>query len=145
MDLAKEIGKLATKFDEEYEKAESAIDLNSMKLKEALISQLPLQLKWEAITKKANWLFDLVEYEVDNAYANAMSKELKDSYRSTTITEAREFAKIDKTYIKWRKVLAEIRYLRDECRGVLEVITSRKYVLNNISNTVIGGVENHLI
>lgn len=145
MDLFKEFKKLESVFDDAYAKVEEEIDLDTVVLKDALKLQLKIQLRWEAITKKANWLFDWCEYEVDTAYAAALESELKDSYKSTKISEAREYAKANANYKKYRKLLVEARYLRDECRGVLEVITSRKYVLNNISNTVIAGAENHII
>lgn len=136
---------LSTNYEELLTKCENSILLEGMSLKEALKSQLPLQMDWEIITKKIAYLHDLVENDVETEFAEAISKELKNSYRSTSITEAKEFAKTNKDYRAMKKLLTDVKYLRDEARGVLETINSRKYLLNNMSNAIVASVEDAIL
>lgn len=132
-------------YEASYKAAEPLIILDGVILKEALKNQIELQLDWELIVKRFNKVYDLCELEAESAFATAISKELRDGYKNTSITEAKEFAKADKTYQTAKRLLIEIRETRDEARGILDTIQSRKYILNNITNSVVSSVETHII
>jgi len=132
-------------FDRVYKETLPLVAIDGVLLKEALTNQVTLQLKWELLTKRINRIFDAAELEAETAYSEAISKELRDSYKSVSISEAREYAKSDEAYKSFRRLMIEIRQVRDESRGILETINSRKYILNNITNAVVASVTNHII
>jgi uncharacterized lipoprotein NlpE involved in copper resistance len=121
------------------------IEIDGVTLKNALTAQIKLQLRWETLAKKINKIYDVCEFVVESAYADAVTKELKDSYRNTSISEAREFAKADHQYKAARRIMIEAKVIRDETKGILDTIQSRKYILNNITNCVVASSENHVI
>lgn len=121
------------------------VEIEGVTLKNALTTQITLQLRWESLAKKISKIYDVCEFMVESAYADAVSKELKDSYRNTSISEAREFAKADATYKDAKRVMIEAKVIRDETKGILDTIQSRKYILNNITNCVVASSENHVI
>lgn len=136
---------LQDSFDSLYDEAIELVPLENMKLVEALKSQIPMQMQWETLHKTACRYHDMIETEMESIYSEAVSDELRNSYKSTSISEAREFAKTDNEYKEYRRLLVDIRSLRDDIKGVLEVITSRKYILNNMSNAIVAGVEDHIL
>lgn len=144
-DYQKRAKVLSDNYNELLNQCEESILIEGITLKNALKSQLQLQMDWEIITKRISYLFDLIENEMETEYAEAISKELKDSYRSTSITEAKEFAKTNKNYRDMRKLFIDVKYLRDEARGVLETINSRKYLLNNMTNAVVASVDDTIL
>ena len=131
--------------EDTFKETEKNIDLNGMVLKEALKNQVDLQFQWEVITKKLSKLYDICELEAETAYAEAISAELKDRFKSYSISEAREFAKANKTYIQFKRLLIEIKEVRDEARGVLSTVESRKYILNNITNGLVASVDKTIL
>lgn len=143
--LVKNLDDLRRKFDSLMEEAFEKIPLENVRLSDALKNQLELQLLWETLSKKCSTLYDICEIEADTAYSNAISAELKDSYKKTTVTEAKEFAKADANYKAFRRLLADVKELRDEARGVLSTIESRKYILNNLTNSIVAGVDGTIL
>lgn len=144
-DVEKKYIALCPIYEQTFKDTEDLISLDSLVLKEALKNQIDLQLSWELIVKKFNKLYDVCEHEMDSAYAGAIGKELRDSYKNTSITEAREYAKADADYKRAKRLLIDIRETRDEARGILDTVQSRKYILNNITNAVVASVETHII
>ena len=121
------------------------IVLDNKTLASALKSQVNLQLAWESLKNRVSYLYNSIENDVEEAYAAAISVELKDGYKSTTISEAREFAKCNQNYKTFKRLLNECKLLKDEISGILDVIQSRKYILNNMTNSVVAGVDGHII
>tara|TARA_B100000700_G_C15049568_1_gene859591 strand:- start:2140 stop:2586 length:447 start_codon:yes stop_codon:yes gene_type:complete len=144
-DITKDFDDYVKEHDEALEEAEEQIDFEGKRLKTVLTNQLKLQMRWEILTKRITKIYDICEYVMDLSYNSSLSKELKDSYRQNTITEAKEFAKADETYKKARRLLIEIREVKDEAKGVLEVVNSRKYLLNNITNAMVASVEDTIL
>lgn len=136
---------LQTIYEDLYKDTAPKVFLDGVVLKEALVNQISLQMDWELLVKKINKVYDVCENEAEIAYSAAISVEMKNAYKTTTITEAREFAKADPTYQRARRLLIEVREVRDEARGILSTIESRKYILNNITNAVVASVETHII
>ena len=145
IDIEKRYEHLLQIYEQTYQETEGIIHLDSVMLKDALKNQIELQLQWELIVKKFNKVYDVCELIAESAYAEAVSKELKDAYKNTSISEAREFAKANPVYKKAKRLLIDIRETRDEARGILDTVQSRKYILNNITNSVVSNVENHII
>lgn len=144
-DIEKKFEQFVPIYEQTYENTLPEITLDNVLLKDALKNQVTLQLEWELLVKRISKIFDVCEHETETAYALAISKELKDAYKSTSISEAREFAKANPEYRRARRLMIDIKEIRDEAKGVLETIQSRKYILNNITNSVVSSVENHII
>ena len=144
-DLQKEFDDYLDKHDEALEFAEKEIDFDGKQLKDALKNQLKLQMRWEILTKRINKIYDICEYTMDEAYASAVNSELRDNFKDVKISEAKEYAKADKTFKAARRLLIDIREVRDEARGALDVITSRKYLLNSMTNAMVASVENTIL
>ena len=148
MDLSaieKKIEAMESRYESIYEDVINKISLDGRIITTALKEQAELQVTWELFTKNVSNLCDLIEHKCEVAYSEAVQREVKDSYRSTTITEAKEFAKADSDYKNLKVLLYRTRLVRDESRGILETINSRKYILNNLSNLVVAGMDNHIL
>jgi hypothetical protein len=150
--MAPELLKIKTRFDAQvklyeqtYNDTIDSVSLDGVILKEALKNQIDLQLAWEVLVKRINKTFELCELEVESTYAAAVSAELKNAYKTVNITEAKEYAKANPDYQDARKLLIDIREVRDEAKGILSAIESRKYILNNITNAVVASAESHII
>jgi len=148
MNLTSEYQRLSdlnTEFDDLFESAEDLILIENVRLNDALKNQLKLQLNWERFVNKVNFFYSTCEELVDNAHSSAFRKEMKDTYVDVSVNEAKEYAKADQDYREARALFNKARHLRDEARGVLETITSRKYILNNITNAKVASVDNDIL
>lgn len=150
--MTTELKKIKTDFDaavklyeKTYEETVDMVSLDGSVLNEALKNQVTLQLSWEMIVKKLNKVYDSCELAVDSCYAAAVSAELRNAYKSVSITEAKEFARANIDYQDAKKLLIDVREVRDEAKGILNTIESRKYILNNITNSVIASVDKHIV
>lgn len=133
-------------YDELAETSLSLIELDGVTLKEALKTQMPLMVKWEIMTKKFDHLFNEAEILVDEAYGYALGNAYKaEKYREISTTEAKERAKADPTYKTAKRLMNKIRHSRDECRGIMGVVDSRKYILNNMTNAITAGMDRTIL
>lgn len=133
-------------YDELTETSLPLIELDGVTLKEALKNQMPLMIKWEVMSKTFDHLFNEAEILVDEAYGNAIGNAYRaEKYREISTTEAKERAKGDATYKTAKRLMNKIRHSRDECKGILEVINSRKYTLNNLTNSIVAGVDRTIL
>jgi hypothetical protein len=143
-------------YDSELDRLEEAVEktsaetiddiyLEDVVIAVALKNQVRLQLTWELLSREISSLFDQIESELEGVYAAAIEAELKDSYKSSTISEARDFARANKEYRAIKRVLQRAKYLREMTKGVVETINSRKFVLNNLSNLIVHGSENYML
>ena len=141
----KKFNEYSEKFDLSFDETLEDVALDNVRLKDALKSQLKLQLIYESMHNKVKHLYDMLKDEVDTKYSEAISVELRDSYRDTTITEAKEYAKGNKEYRKYKRLLLDVSALKDDTQTAVETVNSRKYILNNLTNAVVSANENHLL
>lgn len=144
-DIENELNKLSQQLDDAYEKSEPLILIEDVRLNDALKTQLQLQLLWENITKKLCWLYDVAEEHTETAYAEAFKNEMKNTYVDVSTTEGREYAKANPAYRDARKLMIEVRHVRDEAKGILETVISRKYILNNLTNAKVASVDKDIL
>lgn len=131
--------------DEVFDETSELIDIYGLSLDDALKNQLLLQINWERVNKKSRYLFSQCELLVDEKFAKAFKHEISNSYKNVSTTEAREFAKCDADYLDARRLLIDAAELKDETTGLLDVITSRKYVLNNLTNAIISACNKEIL
>ena len=143
--LRKEIVELRIKLDETFEQTAELIDVYGMSLDEALKNQLLLQLEWELINKRARKLQSMCELKVDETYSASFKTEMTNSYKSVSTTEGREFAKTNPAYLEARMLLIDATELKEESAGLLDVVITRKYVLNNLTNAIIAACNKEVL
>lgn len=145
VDINKTFETMKQEYESLFEETEELVFIDGKLLKDALKNQLPLEMSWELMCKKLCNLYDHAELVAETAYSDACKSVMKDKYVSYTFTEAKTYAKADSMYKNAMKTLNDIRHIRDEARGVCEVVKTRKYTLKSLSDVLIAGVENHII
>lgn len=144
-DVVKEYNKLEKLIDKEMDDAMELVDLEHKKLKDALKEQIGLQMLWESLTTRAKYLKEVSEDIKEEFQSAAIVSLMRDSHRTTTITEAKIFANADPDYKRYKRFHQKVVNLYETSKGVNETITSRKYILNNLTNAVVASVENQII
>lgn len=124
---------------------EESVGLDNIKLSDALKNQLKLQMRWDSLHKKVSYVYDMAQFLVEQAYADAVTIELKNSQRISSITEAKEFAKSNSDYKKCKRFMLIVQEVRDEIKVVVETVNSRKYILNNLTNAMIASVDETIL
>lgn len=137
--------KLQAKFDQFMEDFGDSIELDNSLLKDALKSQISLSLKINELHSRAVYVEMAVSEEVDFCFAYAFSELAENSNKKMSATELKNFASIDDDYIDTRKLLTEVRQSKNRIEGIRDTIISRKYVLNNITNSVVADSANYII
>lgn len=141
LDIETQHGLIRQQFDDLFDRLIDLVELDGKTLKDALKSQLALQLELEVLAKKANFLFENAEIVLDDEYGMAIKEAMKDGYRSVTINEAKVTAACNKSYRHARSIVSKVKYLRDEVKGCLEVATTRRYTLHSMTTALIAGVD----
>lgn len=144
-DLLSAHEKLQEKYDKFMEDYGDLIDIDNSILKDALKSQITLSLKVNDLHSRAVYVEMAVSEEVDFCFAYAYSELAENSSKKLTATELKNFASIDDDYIETRKLLTETKQLKNQIEGIRDTIISRKYVLNNITNSVVADSANYII
>ncbi len=144
-DIDTRLTELETKVEEMFEDTEHLILLDNVRLQDALKNQIKLSLNWEKVYRQLCFLYDTCEHELEIAMAQAFENEMRNSYADVKSNEAKEYAKAKPECIEWRRLLNATRNVRDETRAIVDVITSRKYVLNNLTNAKVASVDNDIL
>lgn len=139
------LDQLLSRVDKTMERAEKDIPLNGKRLDVALKEQVDLQFEWELLATRANKIHQICEEILEATYAKAVSDEMTTKMKRVSISEAKEYAKANHDYRKARRLLIDAKEAKEEVRGGLETVNSRKYILNNITNSVIAGCQMHII
>lgn len=139
-----EYDKTVKEYDKLFDETLPEIELKG-KVIEQLTHQVTLMIQWEVMTKRLNKLHDDCIILAEDEYGRALQTAMRDKYREVSISEAKEYAKMDDGYKNSRKLLNKIRHVRDEARGILEVIHSRKYILNNVVQSITADAENYIL
>jgi hypothetical protein len=141
----KELEDLNETFESYFTEFEQEMLIESVKLKDALTSQVKLQLVFETFCSKAKKLQSFIEEEMDNAFSEALIKITSDNYKDIKISEARETAKADIAYRKYRRLNIEATGLVNDAKAALETVTTRRYVMNSMTNSIVASVENTIL
>jgi len=144
-DIENEYTKLTNEFDTLFEEIIDNVSLDDKTLKDALKTQLPMQLQLESLSKRTNYLHDNAEIALDDEYGKAIKEVMSDGYKSVSITEAKMYAASNVDYKHARRVVTKVKRLRDEVKGSLDVINSRKYTLHNLTNALVAGVDRTIL
>lgn len=131
--------------DNKFDQTLEDISLEHTKLAEALKRQISLELEWQFLYGRVKNIRERIEMEMEEAYAEGIKEEMRDKYAEVSISEAREYAKINQKYRNSRRLLMDVKEIYDDVKGAMEVVTSRRYVLNNLTQATVANVDNHII
>jgi len=130
----------------EYDKLEKTIEddinLKGDKLEPALTSQPSLQRVWGILAANVAVLYKDVEREVDEAAGHAYVAAQSDNYKSRNSTDAKHFVDQDPAYNDAIRKKNKIYRLKKQIDSVCDVIESRKYVLKDLTASIINQVNN---
>lgn len=143
--LKQQLVDLRKRIDKTFDDTSHLIDVYGVPLEEALKNQLLLQLEWEIVSKASRSLHSLCEIKVDEMYSTAFKNEAANSQKALSITEIKEYAKTNPDYIRSRYLLVEATELKEEAAGLLDVVTTRKYVLNSLTNAIIASCNKEIL
>lgn len=145
----KEADEKITRLFEKYDTLETTtigdVRISNNRLKDALSKQIELELKWQPLLSEVRVFKNRTKHFMETGYSDAMNQLLTNSYRKHSISEARELAKADPTYRGWKVLFVEADDLYEDVKGIVDVIHSRRYVLNNMTNSIIAGVKEDLL
>lgn len=144
-DAIKIIDDLFEKYEKISDETLPLINLDGSRLKESLANQIEIMIQWECMYSEVRHMHEVILNEEEESYSDAVKTELSDSFKKQTITEAKEFAKCNKRFREWKRIRLDISNLMNEVKAILEVVQSRKYILNNITTAVCASQENHII
>ena len=144
-DYKKQVEDLNEKLNEYYDEYLEDMTIDNVRLKDALKSQVTLQLVFESFYAKTKRLQGLIEEEMENAYSVAITEQTSNNYRDVSISEAKEAAKGNRMYRLYRRLNIEAKALVSDANATLETVTTRRYVMNNMSNAIIASVENTIL
>lgn len=134
---------LHTEFDDKFDEGDIEIDgkilINSLK------EQINIQLKWEKFSAKVQYELDKQKSLAESAYTKAYTKAISDKHKIVSSTDAKNIASSDDDYIDHKKLENKFRRIRNETNSVCQTIESRKYILKDISATVINQCESYII
>ena len=123
------------------EQTESDILLENKTLKSANRQQLNLEMDWGTLYSTVYGITNMLEIEVDEAYSKSYSKLVNDSYKSYSATEAKQVAMTDQDFIETKKLYNNFKKLKLDIEVIKDTIESRRYLLKQLTDSVINGVD----
>lgn len=120
------------------------IALENRVLDECLKNQVTIQYAFEFCKARAAALLKEAEALRDQYHSYAFTLEMR-SNSKPGFTEARKYADCNKDYVEAVKVYNKIFKLDAEVSSVVEAMITRKFVLSNLTNSVINGINKHIL
>ena len=131
--------------EKETTKDESIVPIENCMISEALRNQVALQIKWERIYSKINWINKEAELQYETYFSESYYNVMTNSDRKWSTTDAKLVASRDESYIRAKRLYNEIESLKREVSGILNVLESRKYILKDYSNQIINGSDRYIL
>jgi hypothetical protein len=135
------LNELRDYYTELLNNTESDILLENKTLKDANRQQLNLEMDWGTLFSTVYGICNMLEIEVDEAYSHSYSKLVNDSYKSYSATEAKQVAMTDPDYIETKKLYNQFKKLKLDIEVIKDTIESRRYLLKQLTDSVINGVD----
>ena len=135
------LNELREHYTELLNNTESDILLENKSLKDANKQQLNLEMDWGTLFSTVYGIVNMLEIEVDEAYSHSYSKLVNDSYKSYSATEAKQVAMTDSTFIETKKLYNSFKKLKLDIEVIKDTIESRRYLLKQLTDSVINGVD----
>ena len=130
----------------EYDKLsiniEGEINLQGKKLEPALTSQPHMQRQWGLLNAKLAGLHEESKNITNTQYGVAFTLAQSNNYKDVNTTEAKWLAEQDTDYNNAKEIELKIYRLRKEVDVMCDVIESRKYILKDLTASIINQVNN---
>lgn len=121
---------------------ESEIDLRGKRLENALAPQPSMQYAWGTLSAELAGLYKDADNAVDIAFGKAYTVAQSDNYKSVNSTDAKWAAQADDDYNTAVTRKNKIYRLKKKVDSVCDSIESRKYVLKDLTASIISQVNN---
>ena len=142
IDYINELAKCQLTYDNLSKTIEKDIMLQGKTLEPALSEQPNMQRNWVLLGASLAWLYIEASNDADTAFGEAFILAQSDNYKSRNSTEAKWYAERDNDYNKAVRQKNKIFRLKKEVDGILDVIESRKYVLKDLTASIINQLNN---
>lgn len=142
-DILTELGKYQEVYDILVTTAEEELRLGGKRLDEALIPQPELQRKWGDLAAGVSWLYEEAKNNMSTAFGDAYKQAQGDNYKSISSTDAKWYAERDDDYNDTVNTKNKVFRLKKSVDNVVDVIESRKYILKDLTASVISQVNNY--
>jgi len=141
-DIQAELDKFQIRFDELEKTAEADLALQGKRLEQAQTPHPTLQHNWGKLGAGLSWLYEEAKNDADTAFGQAYTNAQNDSYKTRSSTDAKWIAEKDDRYNKAVRIKNKVYRLKKEVDNVTDVIESRKYILKDLTNSIIHSVNN---
>ena len=145
MDSEKKYERYKEEFDLMSSNVEETVLIADKKLDRVMIDQLGLQLKWEKLYAKVYALLDIAQAETEKEFGRAYTEATSDAYKTVSATDAKHIALYDDQYMDAKRFENKVFRLKKEVEAVVGVIESRKYILKDLTASIINGCNTHII
>lgn len=142
IDYINELDKCQVTYDNLSKTIEKDIMLQGKTLEPALSEQPNMQRNWILLGATLAWLHIEASNDADTAFGEAFILSQSDNYKSRNSTEAKWYAEQDDDFNKAVRLKNKIFRLKKEVDGILDVIESRKYVLKDLTASIINQLNN---
>jgi len=143
--LKQQVERLERWISDNKENVEQEISITNRKLKSVLINQLDLQSNVEEKYIEAHYLLKEFEDVCNAFYSNAIERMIHNHNKDYTIGEAKACVHGDGSYILAKRYYNRTFKVHSQLKYLTELVTTRKYVLNNLTNAIINSVEDHIL
>lgn len=143
--LEKQLKEIEQWIRDNKKRIEQEVVVDNKPLKEALITQLRIQSEVSDHFTTCSYL--LKEYEVisEQFYSLAIDRLINNKNKDYTSGEAKAVVHSDQNYINAKRMYNRAYKVYSQLKYLLELITTRKYVMNNLTNSIINSVEDHIL
>jgi hypothetical protein len=124
---------------------ETDIVFDDKKLEASLVNQIDLQFKWNRMYAKVYSLRKNASIESEAAFARAYTNAVSDAYKSVSSTDAKHYAMCDDDYISSKQLETKITRLKKEVEGIVDVLESRKYILKDLTASIINECNGYIL
>lgn len=144
-ELEKKYASLDAKLEHLLSIHTETIQIYDVSLKDALKSQIRLELEFGTILSKIKFLFSMVDDMLEETQNELVSTQMKSSYSDIKLQEAKVHALSSSRFKDVKFIHTNIKGLLSDATVAYDTVISRKYILNNLTNATISSVENHLL
>lgn len=145
-DLDKIYDELSEELDELSEKLTSGlIDIENKLLDQALKEQVNMEMGMIPYIEAVHYFNEYCKSELERIFSENYEEAINHRMRAYSATEAKQVAMANEDYIAMRRVSNKIKSLHERMKYIQSVVETRKYTLKTLSDTVINGVNKHII
>ena len=137
-DLRKDYDALCGEFEE-------TIPLDNKILQDCLKNQITMQMKFNELYSELYHWHENAKTDVEELYSLRYQVLIDDSYKGYSATEAKQIAMSDTNYLQMKRIYNNFHALLSSMNELNDLLETRKYTLKTISDSMINGINKHII